>query len=408
MSQKNSFKGIIPVVKSLFMGNQAIDNFIHEPNGNQYFHFETSNYNFSHKGLKHLVYTGYETNPIGYSVINKITLAQKELDLVPYRNGEPINNEVLPFDFNDLFFYLVLTGTAVLWKRNIVGVGKTYEVVNTLFLTETIFKNNKKYTYEKEGMSIPILESDLIFISMPNISKCDSNFGLCPLQASLMPMQALNEMYEADAYLLKNKGADVIISNGSDTPIPGLDSDEMDLEMNRRIAGAKKYGKAVTSTANLKIDTIGRTPKELALWDGYKIKLRDVCNVFGCDASHFNDPESKKFSNLNEAKKSLYSNCVLPLSRMISEDEALLEELGYEIFIDTSSIDVLQQDQEVRAKKNKVNTDAILQLNREVQNGVITRDIAIQILVTEWEYDEQEAGEYIGERIEREINQDTE
>lgn len=408
MAKENKFKGILPTVKSLFYGSEAIshEDYTHEQNGGGYFHFHTSNYEFSHKGLNHLVKSGYANNPIGYSVINKIALSQKELNLLPYRNGEPIKNEVIPFDVNQLFFFMVLTGSGILWKRNIAGLGKTYEVINPLFLTENYQRGTFKYTYQMEGLEIPILESDLMFLTISDITRINTRFGIAPLQASLMPMDSLNQMYIADASLLKNKGADILISNGSDTPLNGMDSDEMDEEMNRRIGGARKHGKAVTATAKLDVHHIGRTAKELALWDGYKIKLRDICNVFCVDASHFNDPESKKFANFEEAKKALYNNCILPHLKVITENKELKKELGYDIFIDTSKVDVLQKDQEIRAKKNKINTDAIVGLNTEVQNGNITREIAINILITEWDYEQEEARNYIGERIERETQTD--
>ena len=377
-------------------GDRSTENFSHETyrDGSTYSYWK-STYKFNTKGLKNLIKTGYNNNPIGFSVINKIVLSQRELIFTPYRDGKEVENVSIDLDINQLLHYLITCGTAIVWKKTIPLVGKTQEAINPVFLTETVKRSIKTYEYEKDGMFINIPEDDLIFMKIADITCSNTNFGISPLQAALMPISSLNEMYLADASLLKNKGADVLISNGTDTPIMGVDSDSMDDEMNRRIAGARNHGKAVTSTAKLDVHQIGRTAKELAMWDGYKIKLRDICNVLSLDSSHFNDPENKKFANSNEAKKSLYTNSTIPYTRIITENKELVKELGYTIFIDDSNIDVLQEDQETRAKKNKIITDVIVGLNEDVQKGTITQDIAVSILVTEWNYDEEEARKYI-------------
>jgi len=45
-------------------------------------------HSFNRRGLQQLVDTGYTLNPVGYSVVNKILNAQRNIKFVPYRNGK--------------------------------------------------------------------------------------------------------------------------------------------------------------------------------------------------------------------------------------------------------------------------------------------------------------------------------
>jgi phage portal protein BeeE len=49
------------------------------------------------------------------------------------------------------------------------------------------------------------------------------------------------------------------------------------------------------------------------------VSLRAICNVFGLDSSLFNDPENKTYSNRTEAERSMYTNCIMPISNKLSE-----------------------------------------------------------------------------------------
>ena len=209
-------------------------------------------------------------------------------------------------------------------------------------------------------------------------------------------------MYLADTSLLKNKGADVMITNDSDMPLVGDETKSFDDAINERISGARNAGKIATSQAKLRVINLGRTAKELSLWDGYPIKLRDICNVFQVNSSSFNDVSGTTFNNVAEAEKAFYNNSVIPFTRLITENKELQKELGYQIYLDTSNIDSLQEAQSLRNEKNKVLTDAIINLNQKVKYGVISVEIAINILVSEWNYDIVEATKLI--QIPKEIN----
>lgn len=396
-------RGLVPVIKSYLFGDNT-ESFVAGTelmNAIPFFQLLSGSHSFNRRNLRTLVLTA-DNNPIVNGVIQKILFAQSNIKFVPYKSGKPYKSASFDFDILRATIMLLKTGTLFIWKKQIVGFSDvSLEIINTLDVTE-IKKGNNVFEYQlnKGYSNIKIPREDLIIITLPDIScEKDTNFGLSPLQIALMPMEALEQMYIADTSALKNKGADVMITNDSDMPLVSDENETFDDVINKRVGGARKTGRIATSQAKLRVLNLGRTTKELALWDGYKIKLRDICNVYQVDSGQFNDPDNKKFSNVQESNKALYNDCVIPFTKLITENKELTNQLGYKIYLDTSDIDCLQEAQALRMEKNKSIMEAIFELNQKIKDGVITYDIAIKILINEFGYDETEASELISSNL---------
>lgn len=402
-----TWKGIVPLVKnslkSLLYGNDDYSGF---DNDNQTyvdasgdinnFKLLISSHVFGRKALKVLVDMGYTNSPAGFGIINKILLSQRNIVFTPYWKGKPYKSKELTLDMNFGLRMLLLTGTCIVYEKEVVGFPSELVILNTLDIEETFVGGKFTYRlYLRNGNAVQLDPEKMIFINMPDVSNRDTQMGLSPFQSALMPIESLKEMYIADTSTLKNKGSDIMLTNDSDTPIVEDELETAQQALNKRIGSARRSGTVAVSTSRLRAINLGKSAKELALWDGYKIKIRDLCNVLQVDSGQFNDPDNKKFSNVVESNRALYSDCVIPFTKLITENPKLKSKLGYDIFLDVSHIDCLQTAQSERAEKSTMVTSAIVGLNEKVKYGVITPEIAIRILVSEWGFDEQEASDYI-------------
>lgn len=352
----------------------------------------TGTHTFNRQALIRLVDTGYTNNPAGFGIIQKILLAQRNIKFIPYWNGKPWKSKTLDLDLNFALQMLICCGTVFVYKKKIIGFPDKLVVLNTLDITETYTTGGYSYRLNlRNGYSMNLSNDDLIIIKIFDLTRYDTQMGLSPFQAALMPLESLREMYTADTATLKNKGVDVLITNDSEVPIKGDEALGMDAALNQRIQGARRAGGVATSTAKLRVLNLGRTAKELALWDGYKIKIRDLCNVLQIDSGQLNDPDNKKFANVQESNKALYNDCVIPFTKLITENKELQDALGFEIYMDVSGVDCLQEAQTVRAEKAQIITNTIVALNTSVRMGDISPDIAVRLLVSEWQFDEAEA-----------------
>lgn len=399
---QKQFKGVVPIVKSFLFGTES--GLVGGPDGIQntyttqtFFERLVGWHSFNREGLQYLVETGYTNNPIGFGGINKILLAQRNIVFTPYWKGKPYKSKSFDFDVNYALQMLITTGTCIVYKQNIIGFGQELKVLNTLHVQEQYRSGKFQYKLNMlDGSQIGLITEDMIFIKFADISsKVPTNFGVSPLQAALMPIESLKYMYQADTASLKNSGVNGILTNDSGEILAGVESDELQAKLNKQLGGARKTGQIAASTIPLRFIQLGKTAKEFALWDGYKIKNRDFCTVLQLDSGQMNDPDNKKFSNVQESNKALYSDCVIPFTRLITENKEILDFLGYEIYLDTSNIDCLQTAQKERADKAQSVQTAVIELNSNVGSGTITYDTAIKILVSEWGFDEEEAKGYI-------------
>jgi hypothetical protein len=393
MSKQNFISKITDSTKLIIKNLLNPINILPENNSYSYQYLGGS-HTFSNQNLKKIIEIGLNQNPTVFGALNRISLNATNLILRPYKNGKEVENEVFDFDIKIAVMQLISSGTLIIKRIKPIGFSKyVYEIIDTLNYSETY--NNGAFTcYEKKTAFsnwIKIPYEDLIFITIHKPTDLTTNLGLSPLQASVMPLESMRAMYTADISLLKNKGADGVLTNDSDEPLRNPDS--FDGEINERITNSKHFGKVATSTARLRYVQIGRTPKELALWDGYKIKVRDIASALMVDPSLLGDPESKKYSNVTEAQKSFYTEAVIPYVKLITSNKKLNDWLGYDIYIDVSNVECLQQSQKERYEKNKIITDTIINLNKQIKDEIIRVEVAIKIMVQEWNYDEQEAKE---------------
>ncbi len=400
-------RGIFPAVrnavKSFLFGDDDYyydgnQNYVNASQATPFYQLLSGSHVFNRQALRELIETGYTNSPAGFGIINKILLAQRNIIFTPYWDGKPWKGKAktLTLDFNFALQMLLLSGSAVVYKKEIVGFQPELTFLNTVNIEEIYQGGDYKYRYWKDdGTWLSLDPANMIIIKFFDVARRYTQMGLSPLQAALMPIESLKEMYVADTSTLKNKGSDVLITNDSDIPILGTEAEDADKELNKRIRGARKSGGVAVSTSKLRILNLGRTTKELALWDGYKIKIRDLCNVLQIDSGQMNDPDNKKFANVQESNKALYNDCVIPFTRLITENAELRAELGYDIYLDTSNIDCLQEAQNIRAQKATTITAAIVGLNQNIKDGIITPEIAIHIMVSEWGFDKEEAQNYI-------------
>ncbi len=388
---KNIITRLKDAYKSFSSGNELMP-FYNTQTTQSFLQFITGSHTFNMHGLKYLIETGYCKNSPVFSAVNKILFAQRNLSYIPYWGGKPYKSKNLTLDIDRGLFNLLTTGSCVIWNRPITGFSNELEVIDTVKLTETYYNGKYTYQYEENGTLITINSEDLIICKIYNNPCSYTRLGLSPLQAAIMPLEAMQEMYASDTALLKNKGSDILVSSGYAEPMAMDEESKLrfDNALNNRLRG-NGYGSAITTGAKVEVHQLGRTPKELALWDGYKVKTRDIAIVYQLNPALLGDTDSNSYASLNDAQRSLYNEAVIPFVKIITENKELKSVLGFEIFIDTSNVDVLQESQQVRAEKAKVNTDAIVSLNSQVKNGVIDKTIAVKILVNEWGFDEQEA-----------------
>jgi phage portal protein BeeE len=219
------------------------------------------------------------------------------------------------------------------------------------------------------------------------------------LQAAFLTLVSSNNLFTADASLLKNKGASGVFSNESDNILTPDQRSNAQEALDALIAGPKKFGKIIQSPVKTKFMQLGMSPADLQILDSRIMKKRDLCSAYSVDSSLFNDPANKTFNNRKEAKKSLYTDAVLPLVNKVILDKVwnpILstwndERTKYKLVADSSNIPELHQD----VKEKSIRDKAVNKIIIDTLTTELTPQQKINALMTSLSISEDEAGKIV-------------
>lgn len=178
-------------------------------------------------------------------------------------------------------------------------------------------------------------------------------YGLSPLKAALNSLNTSNSNQTALAKLAQNLGAigllmfDKSANDGVAAPDKGQ-LRQMQSFINKNIQGESNRGAIRAISQVFKWQGISLSASDLELIESSRMTARDIYAIYGLDSKLFNDPQASTFNNVNEAKKSAYTEAIIPtLNAWLNKlNEGLFPEDSDLYFkADLSSIEVLKKDQ---------------------------------------------------------------
>jgi HK97 family phage portal protein len=231
----------------------------------------------------------------------------------------------------------------------------------------------QKYIYHigMNDITIPVEEVTHLKYTNPTKYGIDNLYGLSPLVAGYLTVVGLDNNQTASASILENQGVAGILSNEGEDFLTPTERKRQQEVLDNDISGPTKFGKIIQSFAKVKFTRLGLDPTQLKILEDKILKMRDLCNIYDVQSSHFNDPANRIQSNLSAADKMLWTNAVLPNLRsyMASYQVAVVDPYSkadfpngqskYFIDPDLSKVEALQVDQKKEAEKDKILVDGI-------------------------------------------------
>lgn len=119
-------------------------------------------------------------------------------------------------------------------------------------------------------------------------------------------------------------------------------------ELSRRYSGPDKAGSIPVIEGSAKWNEVGLSPVELEILKALEFSFNDLCNAYRFPSVLLNQDKNANYNNVNNFRKDLYSNVIIPDLEMIAEriTTKWLPNYGKGLILkaDYSGIDVLQQD----------------------------------------------------------------
>ena len=366
-------------------------------------------FRFQDYNQTNVIEDGYAKNADLYSIVRKISTSASTIPLKLYdikadgekeliTDGELYNllqqpNRLQTFTefLDESMIYLLLSGNNYINGYKSLGMGDVFRELNVLssqFVTiETggIERPIKAYSYQ-DTRNITFDADDVMMVKYPNPKGdgVDRLYGLSPLQAGNMALQSSNNIYDAKGNIITNQGASGILSDQSERSMRKEDAEHLQDAWDKKQKAKGGFGKTLVSSANLAYLQMGMSSSDLQLIENGVIDLRSLCNIYAVPSQLFNDVAGTTFNNMDAAKKSLYTEAVLPnlnlwlksFNNWFINDWSKHDNKNYCLEADISSIEVLQSNQKEEADKDKVNMEGV----NIVLNMPIGNEAKIQIL----------------------------
>jgi phage portal protein BeeE len=296
----------------------------------------------------------------------------------PINNGnELLRNESISYDIYGNSFYYLLRGSSLALPKCIYILPSEKVVIDKsgLIYNQTeIDKIIKKVKIVNDDGAEQVFElKDLIHLKNSAVS--DPIIGSSNIKSLTMPISNVRASYGFRNRIITNDAALGILS--SDTK-DGLgitldNSEQTRLNKGYRSSFGMQSGKnnIQMTEASVKWSAMSYPTKDLMLFEEIDQNFKIIIDTFGLNENIFSKPSGSTYENLKQGIKLAYQDCIIPFA----EDRALaftkaLELNGVDewLSIDYSHLEILKEDEQIKASTIKTKAEAIqilTQLGRE-------------------------------------------
>ena len=140
-------------------------------------------------------------------------------------------------------------------------------------------------------------------------------YGMAPLEAAAMAIDAHNDGSRWNLALIQNGGAPsgVLYQEGNDAPLSDTQYASLKEEVERHYAGAVNAGRPMLLEGGLKWESMGLSPKDLDWANAKNMAAREIAMAFGVPSQMLGVPDSQTYSNYAEARQSLWEDTIIPM-----------------------------------------------------------------------------------------------
>ena len=276
---------------------------------------------------------GYRLNDTVYSCVNLIAQSAALVPWYVYREksdgdveevdrhplGEWMDKPGPGLDWTEFLTqslsYYLLAGNSYIYK--LIGSFGKYGQVAVLmpqFMTPKPRKDGTidVFEYRIAGQLITYPSDQIIHVKAFNPE--NQLIGLSPIQVLCrkVDIARLGELWTVA--LLENQAQPSGgLTLGKDTHLTPDQRDKLNSELKAQFAGYENAGKPLILEGGWDWKAFSFTPKEVEFLNSKRAVMREICAAYKVAPELFGDSENKTYSNIQEARKALYQEAVIPL-----------------------------------------------------------------------------------------------
>jgi HK97 family phage portal protein len=291
---------------------------------------------------------GYEENAVVYKCVNEIATGAASVQFNVFDEEIKLDNHPLinllerpnPLQagnefFQSLYSYLLLSGNSY-----VLRTGPENQPPKELHLLRPdrikIEPSNttipKSYQYELSGEVVakyPVDSetgaSEIKHFKMWNPT--DDYYGLSPIRAASVDIDQHNYAAKHNVNLLMNgarpSGAIVFRPRdeaGMNVQLTESQRQQLISDLELRFQGTNNSGRAMLLEGDFDWKEMGLSPKDMDFLQLKNMSARDIAMCFGVPSQLVGIPDAQTYSNVQEARLSLYEETIIPLIRRVESD----------------------------------------------------------------------------------------
>jgi hypothetical protein len=178
---------------------------------------------------------------------------------------------------------------------------------------------------------------------------------MSPLKAGLRSLDANNEALTTGVRYLQNQTArGVLMSDEGD--LNEVQARQLKDKFRQQYQGANNAGDVIITPKKLSWVNFGLNASDLSLIEQYNASIKDLCNIYNVPVQLLNNTDSSTYNNMNEAKKSLYVNSVIPELNKIKDElnRWLVPQYGDKLYIDFDYTNIPELQEEMDKVVNQM------------------------------------------------------
>lgn len=302
-------------------------------------------FQFNRHSFREFLQNGFGCNPYVYMVTKRIAdviseLPVKFVDEITREDVE-INKDITAFLellrtgegykklMTELSLYLSNTGNIFIHKKTAFGFeGGIPDTLAVLHVPDVKINTlnhevwGKPISYDVENNLVRVIDADEVIHCAFANPIAHTNWGLSPLVSGQVVYDASNNEFFAESHLHKNMGADGIISRKAtqgSLPMKPSEQKEIQRANDSRYAGARNFGKIITTNSSVDFTPIRLDPSKLKTLELNAKNLRIIAALYNLDSKIFSDPTASAFNNMKEVNVKAYEDAYVPQFNFISE-----------------------------------------------------------------------------------------
>ena len=319
---------------------------------------------------------GYNTNLFVYMCVKFIIDKASDIPLKLYRyreNGddeEVKNSPVLdlienPNPYQDWklfiqqsFGYYLLTGNNYTWKLPSLTQKLPVEL-HTLPSQFVDIISGKTWAHPAQAYVMSIFADvkfpaeQIMHFRTPNYNFEAGQYlyGQSPLKSALKTINQSNSTQDAFTKQAQNDGVKgMLMQRESDnvTPLDAQQLKDFKKKIKESINGKDKKGLIEVTNVLFDYVQLGMNSADMQLLESHKVSRNDICAVYNLSSMLFNDNTASTYDNMNTARKSAYTDAIIPLFEnwiaKFNKDVVAKYDKNLYLKLDTSGIEELKTD----------------------------------------------------------------